>query len=288
MSENDEKPGCMLNPVWAALLFLAIVPPGAAQPIVNGTLTANGSTVELLFVYVWPEKEGFYDTNDPTWNIIFVEHELQPRDIDTHPWDTAWVHIGITETREFSDSGQPELQVYTQSIKFSADAPGNISGGNYPEMDIEGLGSEIVTGRVWHSEPQTVFDDSYRFDISFSTPVFDPDAPIGDPLPADGGEPGQAYLEWVETIHSGDIDKLKSIIPAEMADQFDQFSADEVREEIGFMQTMTPTEVKILSGSSDGETAILITEGTLEGETIPMEVTMTRMDSFWIPTNTSM
>lgn len=276
--------------VWASALLLLFHIPLAvtAQPIVNGTLTANGRMVQLPFVYVWPEKEGFYDPADPAWNILFVERELEPREIDTHPWDTAWVHIGVTDTKEFSDSGQAELQVYTQSIKFSADAPGNISGGNYPQFDIVGIGTAIITGRVWHPEPQTVFDDTYQFDISFSAPISDPDVPVGDPLSAGGGEPGQAYLTWVETIHSGEIERLKAIIPAEMVAQFDQLSAEEAREEIEFMKLMTPINVEILGGSSDGETAVLNTEGTLEGQTISVEVTMTRMGSFWIPTNTSM
>ena len=278
------------KPKWRLFFFilcLALIPPPAtAQPIANGTLSANGKTVELPYVYVWPEKEGFFDKNDPTWNIIFVERELKPREIDAHPWDTAWVHIGITESKEFSD--QPELQVYTQSIKFSADSAGNVSGGTYPQFEIEGLDSGTVTGRFWHPEQQTVFDDIFQFDISFSIPISDPNAPIGDLLPEGGGEPGQAYLKWVETIHTGDIEALKRIVPAEMAAQFDQVSAEEAREEVEFMKLMTPTDVKILSGSSDGETAILKTEGTMEGETITVEVTMTKMDSYWIPTNTSM
>ena len=168
-------------------LCLSVIPLHATgQPIVNGSLTANGETVGLPYVYVWPEKEGFYDKNDPTWNIIFVEHELEPREIDVHPWNTAWVHIGITETKEFTD--QPEPQVYFQSIKFSADSPGNVSGGTYPQLVIEGLGSDVVTGRVWHPESQEVFDDSYQFDFSFSAPISDPNAPIGEPLPDGGGE----------------------------------------------------------------------------------------------------
>lgn len=274
-------------PLLYLALCLSVVPALATgQPIVNGSLIANGNTVEFPYVYVWPEKEGFYDKSDPTWNIIFVEHELKPREIDAHPWDTAWVHIGVTESKEFSDT--PELRVYTQSIKFSADASGNVSGGTYPQLELEGFDSGIVTGRLWHAEPQTVFDDTYQFDISFSVPISDPNAAIGDLLPEGGGEPGQAYLKWVETIHTGDIEALKRIVPAEMAAQFDQVTAEEAREEVEFMKLMTPTEVSIVSVSSDGETAILNIEGIMEGKKIPVEVTMTRMGGFWIPTNSSM
>jgi hypothetical protein len=63
-----------------------------------------------------------------------------------------------------------------------------VSGGTYPQLVIEGLGSDVVTGRVWHPESQEVFDDSYQFDFSFSAPISDPNAPIDEPLPDGGGE----------------------------------------------------------------------------------------------------
>ena len=272
--------------VCLILCFAAVPVSATADATVNGSLLANGKAVELPYVYVWAEKEGFYAPSDPTWNILFVEHELQPRELGKTIWDTAWIHIGITETAEFTE--QEEIQVYSQSIKFSADSAGNVSGGEYPQLEISGFGSDRVTGRIWHTELQEFFDDSYQFDLSFSAPVSDPDAPIGDVLPAGGGEPGQAYLTWVETVHSGDIEKLKRIVPPELATQLDTVSPEEASEEIEFMKSMTPTGVAIISGSSDQETALLQIEGLMEGEKIAAEVTMTRMGEIWLPTNFSM
>ena len=270
----------------ACLMLCSVATTMAADPTVKGTLRANGETVELPYVYMWPEKEGFYDAGDPTWNLLFVERPLEPREIGEHIWDAAWVHIGVTETKEFT--GQPELQVYMQSIKLSADSGGNISGGNYPEIELEGFGTELISGRVWHVDTQEFFDDSYHYDFFFSTSISDPDAPIGDLLPDGGGEPGQAYLKWVETVHTGDIEKLKSIVPVEMAAQLDAVTPEEAQEEIEFMQLLTPKAVSILSGSSDGETALLQIEGMMEGEKVSGEITMTRMGDIWIPTNSSM
>jgi hypothetical protein len=253
---------------------------------VKGSLIANGETVELPYVYMWPEKEGFYDSSDPTWHILFVERALGPREIGKPVWDAAWVQISITETDEFAE--QPQLEVYSQSIKISADAGGNISGGTYPEIEIEGLGSDLVSGRVWHAEPQKILDDSIQFDFTFSTPLSDPNAPIGDLLPADGGEPGQAYLQWVEVIHSGDLEILKTIVTSDMAAQLGAVTPEEAREEIEFMQLLTPTDVTIVGGSSDGETALLQIEAVMEGEKITGEVTMIRFDDIWMATNFSM
>ena len=260
----------------------------SADATVKGSLIANGKTVELPYVYVWKKEEGFYKADDPTWNIIFVERSLQPRELGSHVSNSAWVHIGITETKEFTEQGK--LEVYTQSIKFSATAAGNVSGGNYPEIEIKGLGTGLVSGRVWHPKQQKVFDDSFQFDFAFSAPISDPNAPtiVGKPLPEGGGEPGQAYLKWTETVHTGDIELVKSLMPAEMADQLGSLSSEEAAKEIEFMQMMTPKDNIIVGGSSDGETAILQTEGVVDGKKISVEITMTKMGNLWVTTNASM
>jgi hypothetical protein len=150
------------------------------------------------------------------------------------------------------------------------------------------MDADMISGRVWHSEPQAVFDDTFQYDFTFRAALSDPDAPIGDPLPDGGGEPGEAYRTWVKTIHAADLEMLKSIVPPEMAAQLDAVSAEEARTEIESMQLLTPTGVEILGGSSDGEIAILEVRGGMEGETITAEVTMTRMGEFWIPTGFSL
>jgi hypothetical protein len=272
--------------VAVVLLWVASPSAAADSATVSGVLTANGETVELPHVYVWPEKEGFYDASDPTWNILFVSRELGAREIGEHIWDAAWVHIGITETAEFTDT--PTVQVYIQSIKLSPDAGGNISGGTYPEIEVEAIDTERISGRVWHTETQESFDDTYSYDFTFSAPLSDPDAPIGDPLPAGGGEPGRAYLKWIEVVHSGDLDALRSIVPPEMVEQLDSASAEEAQEQIGFMQEMTPADVRILGGSTDGEIALLEIEGMMDGEKVTGEIEMTRMGEFWMPTRSSM
>ena len=286
LSGRHRLAAARLAAVSATLLTMTIPLVAASPAEVSGVLTANGVQVELPYVYVWAEKEGFYDPADPTWKILFVEREIAQRELGEPIWDAAWVEIGVTETSEFGD--RPELQVYSQSIKLSADSAGNLSGGTYPQIELQGLGSERVSGRVYVTETQEFFDDTYRYDFTFSASLSDPDAPIGDPFSAGGGEPGRAYLKWVETVHSGALDGLRSIIPAEMAEQLDSASPEEVQEQIELMQMMTPTDVKILGGSTDGEIALLEIEGMIEGEEVTGEITMTRMGELWIPTGSSM
>ena len=133
-----------------------------------------------------------------------------------------------------------------------------------------------------------VFDDKFQYDFQFNTILSDPNAPIGDLLPEGGGEPGKAYQAWSAAVHSGDVEQLKAIVPEEMAAQLSAVTPEEAAEEIGFMKEMTPTDIRVLSGSTDGEIALMQIEGSMVGETINAEVTMTKMGSFWLPTNSSM
>ena len=62
---------------------------------------------------------------------------------------------------------------------------------------------------------------------------------------------------------------------------------DQFAEDLEFMQMMTPTEVKVIGGSSDGGTAILQVTGTMEGETAKGEITMEKTDRGWFNTDAS-
>jgi hypothetical protein len=272
------------------ILVLISIPAAAGdtEATLEGLFTANGETVELPYVYIWLEEKGFYDEADPTWTLLFVEHPVEERDLGDPLWDTAYIELGVTQTAEFSDnpqSDEPEIQIYSQSIRFSADQGGNISGGSYPTIEISEAGPERFTGRVYHEVTQEMFDDSFHYEFDFSAPLSDPNAPIGDPLPAGGGEPGAAYLAWCNAVLSGDIDKIKGLVPDEQAAMLDDPEIQAAfKEDLEFMQAMTPADVVIVGGSTDGEIAILDVTGTMEGEAVKGEVTLTKMGDKWINT----
>ena len=124
----------------------------------------------------------------------------------------------------------------------------------------------------------------FRYDFTFSAPLSDPNRPIGDPLPAGGGEPGAAYLALVAAIHAGDLEQLKALAPPGQAEMFDEEDAAETLE---FIQMMTPTDVEIVDGSSDGSVAVLNVTGTMDGESASGTITLERQDERWVPTKSS-
>lgn len=274
--------------VCLALAALMASPAVAGEETasVEGIFTANDEKVELPYVYAYAEKKGFYDEADPTWSLLFVEQPVEERDLDDHIWDAAYIRLGITKTSEFGD--KPEIQVLSQDIRFSSDQGGNVSGGTYPEVTITMAGPGRFSGRVHHAETQEFFDDTFTFDFTFDVPLSEPFAPIGDPLPAGGGEPGAAFVAWCDAIHAGNFDQIKALMSAEQAAMLEGEEGQEMfKEDLEFIQMMTPTGVEVLGGSSDGETAILQVNGSMDGENAHGEITMILMDGRWISTESA-
>jgi hypothetical protein len=199
-------------------------------------------------------------------------------------WDAAWLEIGITSTKEFSEmKDKRELRVLSQSIKFSADAAGNSSGGEYPNIKLDGFDSGQVSGRIWHESEQQMLDNNFKYDFTFKAPVTNPDALVGEPLPPGGGKPGQAYLQWVEIVHSGDLEKLKQIVTKDMVAQINEASPKETEEHVALLKSMTPSGVKIIEGVQQDDKAILIIKGSLDGKEINAKVTLMETEGLWIP-----
>ncbi|MEN8164601.1 MAG: hypothetical protein ABFS37_10770 [Acidobacteriota bacterium] len=282
------KKGRLATWCWVTLISALACAMGAAESpdqevTLSGIFTANGEKIELPFVYAYALEEGFYSPDDPSWKLIFVDKAIEESELDEHIWDAACVELLVTKSAKFDD--EPKIQVYSQSLRLSADGGGNLSGGTYPEIELVKAGPDRFTGRVYHTEMQEFFDDTFQYDFTFDVPLsdpFEPDAPVGDPLPADGGEPGKALLGWVNALHAGDIEALKTMVPAEMAGELDQEGA---ADDLEFMASMTPTDMKILGGSSDGETAVLQVEGMMDGETMTGEVTLKEMEGKWMAVN---
>lgn len=245
---------------------------------VDGTLTIDGEAIALTHAVIYAEEEGFYRPDDPTWTLVFSSSEISPRDADDFFLDPS-LRIGITWTSEFGD--EPKLEILSQTLRFEDISA---SGGTYPTLEITSRGDDAWVGRVVHAEPQEFFDHTYQYDLSFHAPMVDPNAMVGEPLPAGGGEPGAAYLRWTEAIHSGDLDALRELVPADMATMLDEPDAAESLE---MMAMMTPKNVKILEGSIDGSEAMLRIEGTIEGEPVRGEITLMRQGEFWLPTGSS-
>ncbi|HSE39125.1 MAG TPA: hypothetical protein VLH08_00045 [Acidobacteriota bacterium] len=83
-------------------------------------------------------------------------------------------------------------------------------------------------------------------------------------LPADGGEPGKAYMAYTKAFASGDIAALKKMVSADRAKQLDD---PQMKEMLPMMQALQPKDIKITGGTMTSKEATLNAEGKAEGAT---------------------
>ena len=147
-------------------------------------------------------------------------------------------------------------------------------GGLDINAELSTAGPEEFRGRM-HGSGE-FFDDSYEIDLSFAARIPKPEE-LGEPLPAGGGAPGKAYLESVELLATGDLDLIRSKMPAEKLEELNdlqkqmELSDTEVLE---FLTLFQHTDLEILGGLLAGDTAYLDVKGKSQGEPVTGRIKM--------------
>jgi len=274
-----------IRPALAAFVGLAMAMIFAAATVADengadGVLVWNEQEIELPYAYVY-EIEGFYETTDPSWEIVFSAEPIAERDLDDFFMEFAYVKVRVTRQKDLESGELGELEVFSQNVRPSK-LDSNISGGTYPELALDSAGPELFAGRIYLMDPVELFGDTFHYDLTFSAPLSNPNAAIGEPLPAGGGAPGKAYAHWAEAVQSGEADRIMKLLAPVQQEAMAKASEEEIAEGLEFMALMTPTEVEVVGGSSDGEMAVLQVRGTMDGAETKGEITMRLQEGRWI------
>lgn len=125
--------------------------------------------------------------------------------------------------------------------------------------------------------------DAEKVAVSFDLPIQSDklDRP-GKPLPADGGDPGKALLKHFAAIQSGNLDQVIAVSPPEKRAMIEAAkTSGEAKEMLPLMQSMTPTQARVLGGRIDGDQAQVDFQGMLGGKAQKGNAELTRIDGTW-------
>ncbi len=118
-----------------------------------------------------------------------------------------------------------------------------------------------LRGRVATTQPLELASSSITFEIQIDLPR--PEAPaVGVAIPAGGGDPGKAFLAYVEAYRKGDYEALVRLLPEGKAEDKWGYleEAEERRQSIVDDGDLEPKSAKVLSGTRLGDYALLIVE----------------------------
>ena len=115
---------------------------------------------------------------------------------------------------------------------------------------------------------------------TFTLTIFAADAEKPQTLPADGGEPGKAYIEYTKAMKDGKLDVLKKLVSSDRAKQMED---PEFPKMFSMIQSMMAKDIKITGGTMTSKEANLTAEGKdgMTGEAAKGEIHMILEDKQW-------
>lgn len=234
-----------------------------ADPVASGHFTAGGQRHTVADAIAWVDGDDLriVFSATPFDRANFAEDgELDTFDFMRH--DGATLSFGV------GDDGDSHF------VNVAAGGSSSYMTGVGEKLELSRRDENSVAGIF------TVADDTkIDFDLSISPAKMERP---GQPLPTDGGEPGQALLARMKAIHDGDMDALMANTPPDQAEEMRQAVASGEAEKMLEMAKMfTPTDIIVTGGRQDGDTAWVDFTGTDSGSKVTGTGKMQRVDGSW-------
>ena len=229
----------------------------------TGTLTVDGKPSKLSISYA-TTKENPFEEEKTDIVIYLTDVAVTPEVMDSVSQLTDMVKQGkLKMVKVIVDENKDVtgLEAYHPAL----DGGGVLlSGTGIADFQPVTFTNKMVEGKVTKAESKS-FGHAWSVDASFKTAVADPvgaeKATMANatPLPADGGAPGKAYLEYLKAIQSGNFDTLRKFVSADRVQQMDD---PEFKKMFPMIQAMQAKNIKITGGSIAGNQATLNAQGT--------------------------
>ena len=126
-------------------------------------------------------------------------------------------------------------------------------------------------------------DAEEKIDVSFDLPITRSVKRAGSSLPPGGGDPGKAVIANFAAMRSGDLEKMKAVAAPDKRQEMESAKMPESDQQamLEFMKSMAPTDVKILGGAIDGDTALVDYQGKRAGQPTKGTAEVKRVDGKW-------
>ena len=216
---------------WLALAALAVAP---LQAAVTGTCERDGRQLSLVDGVAWVIENEYLESGETAWQLAFSSHPLDSGRIwreapsrresaftfqvmeatgDAGTLQLELLRRDSREADEEFDAREAEDLVRSQSLWLSPGTTLSRSGSTVGEVRVRQHDAARIRGHYRFAE------DDLRCSVDFDIPVLgDPSTappPPGEPLPADGGEPGKVVLVSNRALLAGDIETLATVLHPE-------------------------------------------------------------------------
>jgi len=239
----------------------------------SGSVHLNDASWTVADAIAYPEEDEISVTfADKVFDrkAFATDGKLDDFDVMRHGGQTLTLHVGKDGP--------------TMCLDYSTgNGGGSTCNSDYPPtITIAARNADHIAGRMHYGDAA-----ADHVHVDFDVPIQASLARSGKPLPADGGEPGQAVLRHFAAIYKGDIEQMKAQAHPERRKEMDGEMEAQMREMIGLVQAMTPKNVRITGGTVDGDSAIVDYVGDGDGSKVKGTADLERFEGNWYVSGTS-
>jgi hypothetical protein len=235
--------------------------------------TANGFAVLRQDADADRNQEASDNRFEVATAYVFIDRD-SPEYFDVVLLEKPLDNQKLAEASDPGDVVEDALRAGANGLVVMTDGDGDISGsfmlhagGKSTQFGGSGMGGvrglarngDRVSGHLHYFD--STFSNHIAIDATFDAELIK--APQGKPMPADGGEPAEAYLATLAAMRAGDVDALLKLMAPERAKMIEaERGKPDFAENIEMLKMMAPEEVQVTGGTSYGERVVLTTKGT--------------------------
>lgn len=294
---------------WTGGTFYVQPPTNLEPGRASGHILIDGKATKLNYVYARQQGFDMFDDKENRVKLFFTE---KPVAEDALGED-------IEHLLKLKEAGNSYVMLYQLTASTQSDFPevwavGQLS--NTPaavtladrrdledtisstDIDLSKFDDRSIDGKIFTTRPSETFDHTYELDVSFNAPINKPDAtdaPVtsgnGQPLPADGGAPGQAYLAFIKAVEATrNLKDLTQVLEtslsakplAEAKKSLATVPAAEEQATVGMLKMVLIVEdARIAGGFVSGEKATLSITGMDGGQKANARVNLHLENGQW-------
>lgn len=156
----------------------------------------------------------------------------------------------------------------------SGNGCGYCGGGDVAKVKLSG-------GKLTGTLKATDTDSDRAFDITLDVPVMSDDH--GPALPADGGDPGRAYMAYHAALVKRDPAGLKAVLSDNSLKSYERFEKEKKLDRYvdGLAKEHPTKSVRVVRGFAKPETAVLLIEGESTYSKVVGEVLLMKQRGAW-------
>jgi hypothetical protein len=274
--------------IAVALLLLSVslgrsaVAASPAPGQASGSFSLDGQAITLRYARAMSQPSRFDETKRDL-AILLTEAPVPEAALAGQPdLERVGRDLKVFAFFKLDDSGKPIEEVLAHPALGAGRL--QMSGFTHATFNPVVVRKDRVEGVFETAQVEDFAGHKYRINVAFNSLIRQatlpeplPDARTGKRLPADGGEPGQAYLQWDAAVQKRDLATIRRLKPASMPDASDEA----LRKTLAVLAEMSPKEIKLVEGFQKGDLAALYLTGSEDGQKQYGTVRMEKSGGVW-------